>query len=61
MGWPEYIATPLLLLSPTFDDYFLKKCLPQVKEITSGYGPLEIIWFDTPGKMPSVTSTRKLM
>ena len=22
----------------TFDDYFVKKCLPQVKEITSQYG-----------------------
>lgn len=36
----------------TFDDYFAKKCLPQVKEITSEYGPIEIVWFDTPGKMP---------
>ena len=36
----------------TFDDYFEKKCLPQVKEITSQYGPIEIVWFDTPGKMP---------
>ena len=35
-----------------FDDYFLKKCLPQVKEITSEYGPIEIVWFDTPGNMP---------
>ena len=35
-----------------FDDYFAKKCLPQVKEITTGYGPIEIIWFDTPGRMP---------
>ena len=36
----------------TFDDYFVKKCLPQVKEITSEYGPIEIVWFDTPGRMP---------
>jgi len=36
----------------TFDDYFRKKCLPQVREITSQYGPIEIVWFDTPGKMP---------
>jgi alpha-L-fucosidase len=35
-----------------FDDYFAKKCLPQVKEITSEYGPIEIVWFDTPGDMP---------
>jgi alpha-L-fucosidase len=36
----------------TFDDYFVNKCLPQVEEITSEYGPIEIVWFDTPGKMP---------
>jgi alpha-L-fucosidase len=36
----------------TFDDYFVKKCLPQVEEITSNYGPIELVWFDTPGKMP---------
>jgi alpha-L-fucosidase len=36
----------------SFDDYFVKKCLPQVKEITSEYGPIEIVWFDTPGNMP---------
>ncbi len=36
----------------TFDDYFAKKCLPQVNEITTEYGPIEIVWFDTPGKMP---------
>jgi alpha-L-fucosidase len=35
-----------------FDDYFQKKCLPQVKEITTEYGPIEIVWFDTPGNMP---------
>lgn len=36
----------------TFDDYFQKKCLPQVKEITSEYGPISLVWFDTPGDMP---------
>ena len=36
----------------SFDDYFAKKCRPQVEEITSAYGPIEIIWFDTPGNMP---------
>ena len=35
-----------------FDDYFEKKCRPQVEEITSQYGPIELVWFDTPGKMP---------
>nr|WP_162024492.1 MULTISPECIES: alpha-L-fucosidase [unclassified Lentimonas] len=36
----------------TFKDYFYAKCLPQVEEITSQYGPIEIVWFDTPGNMP---------
>jgi len=36
----------------TFADYFAEKCLPQVQEITTGYGPIEIVWFDTPGDMP---------
>lgn len=36
----------------TFDDYFVKKCVPQVNEITTEYGPIELVWFDTPGNMP---------
>ena len=36
----------------TFDQYFQTKCYPQVREICTGYGPLDIIWFDTPGNMP---------
>ena len=36
----------------TFDEYFLKKCLPQVEEITTEYGPIELVWFDAPGQMP---------
>lgn len=36
----------------TFEDYFREKCLPQVEEITTGYGPMVLIWFDTPGDMP---------
>ncbi|MDR1456396.1 MAG: alpha-L-fucosidase [Tannerella sp.] len=36
----------------TFDDYFAEKCLPQVEEITREYGDIELIWFDTPGRMP---------
>jgi len=35
-----------------FDNYFREKCLPQVEEITSQYGPMVLIWFDTPGNMP---------
>jgi len=36
----------------TFEQYFRRKCLPQVKEICTQYGPLNFVWFDTPGNMP---------
>lgn len=36
----------------SFEQYFNGKCLPQVQEICTQYGPLNFIWFDTPGKMP---------
>lgn len=35
----------------TFEEYFKNKCEPQVKELCSQYGPLILIWFDTPGAM----------
>lgn len=34
----------------TYEDYFYSKSLPQVKELTTNYGPLDLFWFDTPGK-----------
>lgn len=35
----------------SFDDYFKEKCYPQVQQITTQYGPIELVWFDTPGGM----------
>lgn len=35
----------------TFDDYFWEKCYPEVEQITTQYGPIELVWFDTPGGM----------
>ena len=35
----------------TFEEYFYKKCKPQVKEICTNYGPIDFVWFDTPGNM----------
>ena len=35
----------------SFDEYFYSKCVPQVNEITTKYGDIAIIWFDTPGNM----------
>lgn len=36
----------------SFDQYFENKCLPQVEEITTQYGDMVLIWFDTPGRIP---------
>lgn len=34
-----------------YQSYFRQKAIPQLKELLSNYGPLGIIWFDTPGGM----------
>jgi alpha-L-fucosidase len=39
--------------------YFRGKVLPQVRELLTGYGPLALIWFDTPG-MLSVEQVKEL-
>ncbi len=36
----------------SFDEYFYNKCIPQVDEITTRYGDMVLIWFDTPGRIP---------
>ncbi len=35
-----------------FEAYFTKKCLPQIEELLTNYGPLFELWFDTPLDMP---------
>jgi alpha-L-fucosidase len=37
--------------SPDFNAYFERKALPQIKELLTNYGPISVIWFDTPGTM----------
>ena len=34
-----------------YDQYLRIKALPQVKELLTGYGPISLIWFDTPINM----------
>lgn len=34
--------------SGAFDKYLREKALPQVRELLTGYGPVCLIWFDTP-------------
>jgi alpha-L-fucosidase len=41
-----------------FDQYLRDKAEPQVKEILTGYGPICLIWFDTPRLMTAERSQR---
>lgn len=34
-----------------FRKYLDRKCIPQLRELLTGYGPLSLIWFDTPMSM----------
>ncbi len=40
----------------SFKEFFKTKCLPQVEEITTKYGEIELIWFDTPGEIEKSSS-----
>lgn len=44
--------------SPDFDHYFERKVIPQVTELLSNYGPVSVVWFDTPGSMSQAHSQR---
>lgn len=35
----------------SFEDYLEEKCLPQIEELTTNYGKIDFMWFDTPGPM----------
>jgi alpha-L-fucosidase len=35
----------------SFDDYFHHRCLPEVEQLTTEYGPIALVWFDTPGNI----------
>ena len=43
---------------PGYDDYLRGKAEPQVKELLTGYGPVCLIWFDTPRYMEGERGTR---
>ncbi len=34
-----------------YQSYYKEKAIPQLKELMTNYGPLGIVWFDTPGGM----------
>lgn len=39
-----------------FNTYFERKLKPQIKELVSQYGPIDIIWFDTPERISKAES-----
>jgi alpha-L-fucosidase len=41
-----------------YDDYLRGKAEPQVKELLTGYGPVALIWFDTPRMMTPARGQR---
>jgi len=41
-----------------FQRYFEGKVVPQVTELLTNYGPIAVIWFDTPGTMDKAHSQR---
>jgi len=43
---------------PDYDRYLQGKAEPQVKELLTGYGPVCLIWFDTPRNMQGERGTR---
>ena len=43
-----------------FDTYFDTKALPQVRELLSNYGPIAVIWFDTPLGVMNVERAARL-
>ena len=45
---PDGLASGKDNSKKNFQRYFDEVCVPQVKEILSGYGPIALIWFDTP-------------
>lgn len=40
-----------------FSRYFERKVKPQVRELLTQYGPIDILWFDTPEKISKTQST----
>lgn len=41
-----------------FEDYMNRKALPQVAELLTGYGPIGLIWYDTPGHISKYNAHR---
>jgi len=42
-----------------FETYLEEKAMPQLEELLTNYGPIDIIWFDTPGNL-SIEDSKQL-
>ncbi|HET9570608.1 MAG TPA: alpha-L-fucosidase [Bacteroidales bacterium] len=49
--WHEINSWSQDIKPTTFDEYFKNKSEKQVQELCTNYGPLLLMWFDTPGSM----------
>ncbi len=62
--WTEPYATsykgerPVGYTPADFERYFNQKVVPQVTELLTNYGPIAMIWFDTPGGMDKAYSAK---
>ncbi|MGA2796698.1 MAG: alpha-L-fucosidase [Thermoguttaceae bacterium] len=43
----------------SFDDYLRNVAVPQVKEILSNYGPIAVLWWDTPNNPPDMMTKER--
>jgi alpha-L-fucosidase len=43
----------------SFDDYLRNVAAPQVKEILTNYGPVAVLWFDTPNNPPDMMTKER--
>ena len=56
--WRGQYDTPIELRNDDFEIHIQQKAFPQVKELLTQYGPIGIIWYDTPANMTSTDSKR---
>lgn len=49
-AWPEE--------GKIFEDYMNRKAIPQLTELLTQYGPVGILWFDTPGELSHYNARR---
>lgn len=46
--YDNHFGKPKSEVKPNFDRYMTNKAIPQVREILTNYGPVSLIWYDTP-------------